>query len=606
MSIARMLHATILGRTADAEDTLTAVQAAGLLHITPMRPPQDIVNALGQGEGLLDLVARLKRARAGIASVVEAPPPDHKLPVDELGVRVCAELDRREVLRNKLNSSQATVAALAPWGELDPADLDALAERGAPVTFLRLTPPDFRLFDWGDIPHAVARKSDHEVYVAVFGKTRAELPSTPIRLPHVRLSEATRERDTIVAELRAIERYLGSHARRIPEIDRRLDELADRAEVLTALGTGLDEGPLYAVAGYLPAENQSDLQKALLPFSAVLKVEDPEPGSVVPVKLSHRGPIAGFGNIVREFSGISYWEKDFTLIVMALFMVFGALCLIDAGYGLMLMLTGIVLLIRGKTNFGSVFAWTGAFGIAVGVLGGQYFGFVIGRDVLIGQTAPTPLAADPMAAFLFSLAVGMVTMTLAYATAIWQRGLRTFATGSLFIALGAISIVVSQLGAKPVASLVVSSPAPWQVAEVELGFGIASAVLGGLGLLSWLIFPDPVFGKRAHIANVLWTLYSGLTGLGQDIMSHMRLFGIALSGAIMASVINTLAGMLPLAAAIPVGIVGHVFVFVLALLSLYIHTNRLIFLEFGSKCFEGGHAWYEPLRSRRATRGTSA
>ncbi len=94
----------------------------------------------------------------------------------------------------------------------------------------------------------------------------------------------------------------------------------------------------------------------------------------------------------------------------------------------------------------------------------------------------------------------------------------------------------------------------------------------------------------------MWTLYSGVTGLGQDIMSHMRLFGIALSGSIMAMVVNQIAGLVPLAVTIAFAVVGHFFVFVLSLLSLYIHTNRLIFLEFGSKCFDGGQRWYEPLR----------
>ena len=82
----------------------------------------------------------------------------------------------------------------------------------------------------------------------------------------------------------------------------------------------------------------------------------------------------------------------------------------------------------------------------------------------------------------------------------------------------------------------------------------------------------------------------------QDILSHMRLFGIALSGAILALVVNKIANMLPLAATILFAIVGHIFVFLLALLSLYIHTNRLIFLEFGSKSITGGHYLYSPFR----------
>ncbi len=606
MSITRMLRATVIGRMADAEATLTAIQAAGLLHITPMRPPEELSAAIGQGEGTLAQVARLQRARAAIASVVEAPPLPEQLPVDELGHRVCAELERRDRLVSEHNAAQATVSALEPWGEIDPLDLDDLAAHGAPVTFVRLTPTDFRMLDWTDIAHAIADQDEHEVYVAIFSQGPSELPSTPVRLPRLKLSSAIQERDAITAELRGIERFLGGLAHRLPDIDRRLDELADRAAVLTALGTGLDEGPLYAVCGFIPAENQSDLEKAILPFSAGLKVDNPEPGSAVPVKLHHARPIAGFGTIVREFSGISYWEKDFTPIVMMLFMVFGSLCLVDAGYGLMLLGTGLYLLFKGNKAFGNVFIWTGAFSLLVGVLGGQYFGLVIGKDVLVGNAPPTQLAADPMTTFIFSLVIGAITMTTAYATAIWQRGWKTVATGSLLVALGAIAMAISRFAADSVAGLIIASPAPGQVAQIGSVVATGGAVLGVAGILAWLVYPDPVFGPKSHIANVFWTLYSGLTGLGQDIMSHMRLFGIGLSGAIMASVINTMAAMLPLPGTIIVGLVGHAFVFVLSLLSLYIHTNRLIFLEFGSKCFDGGQAWYEPMRSRSLARGTAA
>lgn len=600
MSITRMLRATVIGRTVDAEGILTAIQAAGLLHITPMRPPDDVSGLVSSHEGVLALVSRLQRARAAIASTAEAPPEADNLAVDTLAHRVGEALDRRERLVAEHNAAQATVSALEPWGEIDPLDLDALAAHGAEVTFVRLTPTDYRLIDWTDIAHTVAHTVENEIYVAIFSKGATELPSTPLRLPRLKLSEAVATRDALAASLRSIETFLGSQSHRIPDIDRRLGELGDRAAVLTALSSGLDEGPLFAVQGFLPAENQSDLQKAILPFSAGLKVDDPEPGSPVPVKLKHARPIGGFGRIVREFSGISYWEKDFTPIVMILFMVFGSLCLVDAGYGLMLAATGAWLVYKGNRAFGNVFIWTGAFSFLVGVLGGSYFGLVVGKDVLVGHAPPTQLAADPMTTFIFSLVVGLLTMTTAYATAIWQRGWKTVATGSLLVALGAIAMAISRFAADRVAGLIVSSPGPAEVASVTTAVGTAGAIVGGAGILAWLLWPDPVFGPKSHVANVLWTLYSGLTGLGQDVMSHMRLFGIGLSGAIMASVINTMAAMLPLPGTIIAAVLGHAFVFVLSLLSLYIHTNRLIFLEFGSKCFDGGQAWYEPLRRRGA------
>ncbi|HAN29972.1 MAG TPA: hypothetical protein DCQ06_00105, partial [Myxococcales bacterium] len=345
-----------------------------------------------------------------------------------------------------------------------------------------------------------------------------------------------------------------------------------------------------------PAENQLDLQRDLASFGVVLRLEDPQRESSVPVKLRNKLTISGFEAIVRSFSGISYWEKDFTPVVGPLFMVFGALCLLDGGYGLLLLITGLWLKRRGNADFGNVFTITGIFSIFVGMLAGQYFGLIVGQDdFLPGHHPPTMLAADPMASFIFSLVVGMLGMTWSYATAIWQRGWRTNATGSLLFALGVVSTVAASTSPEQVASLFIRSQSPTGVEMVAqiltyLGYGLL-----GAGGMAWCVFPERVFGD-AHVPNVAWTLYSGVTGFGQDTMSHMRLFGIALSGSIMAMVVNQISALFPTIVTILIAVVGHFFVYLLALLSLYIHTNRLIFLEFGSKCFDGGQHWYSPLR----------
>ncbi len=132
--------------------------------------------------------------------------------------------------------------------------------------------------------------------------------------------------------------------------------------------------------------------------------------------------------------------------------------------------------------------------------------------------------------------------------------------------------------------------ASYAAITTQISFGLLV-----LTLVSWVLFPEPVFGS-ARLPNVIWTLYSGSTGLIQDVLSHMRLFGIALSGSILALVVNQIGAQFPVVITVLFAIVGHIFVFVLALLSLYIHANRLIFLEVGSKCIDGGHLYYQPLQ----------
>lgn len=606
MSIVRMLRATLIGRTADAEGALTAVQAAGLLHVTPMRPPAEIVATVAGSGDVLAEVDALRRARTAILAVSAQSPAPGPQSLGEVTTLAGELLERRESLLVETAAAEATLQALEPWGEFDPADLDHLAEHGAPITFARLTWNDWNMLDLSAYPHEVLRQSELEVHAIFVGTPPSELPVVALRLPRVRLSAAREELAALTLQLRDCDEQLGALAHHVAAIDARLLELADRAEVLRTIGSGLDEGELFAVQGYVPAENQVDLQRAVEPFGAVLLIDDPAPGEQVPVKLHQPGLIAGFGEVVRAFSGISYWEKDFTPAVLLLFLVYGSLCLLDGGYGVLLAITGFWLMARGSKGFGSVFAITGVFSTLVGMIGGQYFGLIVGKDFATGHHPPTTLASDPMTSFIFSLLVGLAGMTLSYATAIWQRGWKTSATGSLLLAMAANTMVLANFGAEGLLKMAVKAPSPAMIAQFSDGVGMAGTGLLVGGVAAWLVFPDPTFGTKAHAANVAWQLYSGFTGLGQDVMSHMRLFGIALSGSIMAMVVNQIAGLFPLPVTVAFGVVGHFFVFILSLLSLYIHTNRLIFLEFGSKCFDGGQAWYEPLRRSSVPSGEAA
>src|SRR5690606_13121136 len=98
--------------------------------------------------------------------------------------------------------------------------------------------------------------------------------------------------------------------------------------------------------------------------------------------------LRGFEAVVQSFSGISYREKDFTWAVGILFITFGSLCLLDAGYGVLLFLTGLGLQLRSGSPFGRVFMLTGAFAILVGALSGSLFGFMVGKDFMPGYMPP--------------------------------------------------------------------------------------------------------------------------------------------------------------------------------------------------------------------------
>ena len=95
----------------------------------------------------------------------------------------------------------------------------------------------------------------------------------------------------------------------------------------------------------------------------------------------------------------------------------------------------------------------------------------------------------------------------------------------------------------------------------------------------------------------------GIVNLLGDVLSYSRLFALALSSAIIAQVINEIAGQLT--AGIPIfGLIfaivllagGHLFNLAMACLSGFIHTARLQFVEFFGKFYDGTGRAFKPFQ----------
>jgi len=592
MTVVKMMKATVICHGDDVEKVTQTLQEAGVLHVVPLEEHE---RAHSRGDEEVTAYRRLDHLAKALAGVAPAPAKleDDALALRDVIGRVETLIEERQSLERELHAVERDIRELKPWGELDPGLVESLRAEGVPVVFAIITREQWQLLDKKARAFTVANESDEVLWVVFFGED--DLPITPIAVPEHRLSKRQARREEIVGRIAEINRAMGRYSHFVPLIRNRMKVYQDRVQLLEAMDGTHRDGPLVALRGFVPNRRNLELQRALRAHQVTLVLEEPGPDDDVPVLLYNNWFFSGFEAVLKTFSGLSYREKDVTWMVGILFILFGGLCLLDAGYGVMLLITGLVLGWRGQKAFARVFLLTGAFAIPVGLASGQAFGLILGKDFSRGESPLLPLATDPLSAFNFSLAVGGVAMAFSYAIALWQRGPRTHALGNLLLVLALGILAVAHLGT------------PILVADVEAAatlsarLTMAGSVLVVLALIAWLAFPEPVFGRTARVPNIAWTLYSGVTGLIQDILSHMRLFGIALSGSILAMVVNQIGGQFPLILTVCFAIVGHIFVYALALLSLYIHSNRLIFLEIGSKCIDGGHLYYQPLQ-----RGTSS
>ena len=100
----------------------------------------------------------------------------------------------------------------------------------------------------------------------------------------------------------------------------------------------------------------------------------------------------------------------------------------------------------------------------------------------------------------------------------------------------------------------------------------------------------------------LYGLYNTASGYLGDILSYSRLLALGLSTGVIATVINLL-GTMPgnkvakLILFIIVFLLGHTANIAINLIGTYVHTNRLQYVEFFSKFYEGGGRSFTPLKA---------
>lgn len=351
-----------------------------------------------------------------------------------------------------------------------------------------------------------------------------------------------------------------------------------------------------------------------------IEVIEPEEGEVPPSPLTEKPPAAPYRMLTDMYGQPTREDPDPTPIMAPFYALFFGICIGDAGYGIALALGSVLgwYLVKrrhGNPRLFQLLFQGGVASILVGIFLGGWFGipfhrlpgFLQAPADLLNSLVPGYQPGQPdqegfaiSKQFLYlTLALGLVQLTAGIVVNLvkrWRTGER-------------LAAVIDQSGWL----LATAGLFPWLFNHYLLN-GALYDVSGPLDkLFLYMLAAGAVLifimgGREAkgfgRIGLGAYATY-GIVNLLGDVLSYSRLFALALSSAIIAQVVNQMAGMLMDQLSIPVvGVLlafmvvvgGHAFNLGMAALSGFIHTARLQFVEFFGKFYDGTGVPFKPLR----------
>ncbi len=365
------------------------------------------------------------------------------------------------------------------------------------------------------------------------------------------------------------------------------------------------ESTLFLEA-YVPEFAEEEVGAALDGVSSAMYLEFTEPTDEdePPTLLQNNSVVECFEGITNTFAPPNYREFDPNLIMGLFYSIFMGFIIGDAGYGILMFLVGGYLWWKGlkrptgMSRMAGAFAVGGIFAIVWGLLFNSLFGFAVFEKAVMpnAQTDMWMLAGISVPAVLIiSMLIGVAHLTVGYvckAVQEWRRGNPWD---------GVFDGIVWAVFSVGVAMAIVGF-----TEEANLPFlQIVGAVTAGGSLLLAVLTAgrhEKGFGKFTKGFGAAY----GVINYASDILSYARLYGLMLSGAVIAGIIAGYASdffasgnVLFMILAAVLLIVGNGFNLVMNLLGAYIHDARLQYVEFYGKFFEGEGVLFKPLGSER-------
>ena len=585
--ITRMKKYTFLVFHRDYETFLTQIRDLGVVDITQ--------KAAGLLENDENLQAALQREDELRRLVAQGAP-------DQL-------LQERTAIQERIAAAQESAKQAAVWGDFDAARIQALQEAGYTLRFFSCQNSAYKE-EWGI---AVAHEGSKTYFVQVMSADEepinlTETGAIEIPQPEKSATQWNQEAEHLNGLLAAANARI--EAWQLANMERLQKELTEARQQIdwqrVTLSTDkLADGALCLVEGFCPMDKEAELNAMLAQAQVYYEESDPSKEDNTPIKLKNNFFTRLFEPITRLYSLPNYAELDPTPFFAPFFMLFFGLCLGDGGYGLLILLAGIAVILKAPKM--KEWGWLGVFmgltTMIVGILTGMFFGINLEevavlapvKQYFITETNATVHfmggAYHPM--MVFAILIGIFQILFAMGFKVVKIALRDGFKYAAYDCAWLVALV----------TLIV-----WFALAGSLSTAGLYSIYAILGICALFIMFYSNPDRKILLVNIgggLWGTYNMVSGLLGDVLSYIRLFALGLAGGILGNVFNSLAlqaggalpgwiGWLP---TLLIMVFGHSLNFALCLISSIVHPMRLTFVEFYKNAgFEGGGREYKPFK----------
>ena len=509
------------------------------------------------------------------------------------------------------NAAEKEMRSRLPWGDFDKARLDSLDALGYTVRYY-MVPAKKYSEDWAQLyPLEVICQDKANVWFVTICPKGEEyaLPVDPVTAPEGSWKQSEDEIKELNARIINTKGALLKYKESIPVIESAYKKgLVDLDMYLAKASTeSAADNMLNVLEGFAPVENDGLLCSSFDEMGVLYIKEDAKEEDNPPIRLKNNRFVKMFESLTGMYGMPDYGEYDPTPVVSIFFLLFFAMCLGDAGYGLVLILVGLALnkgwlKISMFDGLGSLIATLGAATAVVGGALGTFFGMSIinlvpdGTAVksyyeFVGSNIPTPMGELPFQMLLalgigvFHICLAMIIKAVGYTKRFgFKENIATW--GWLILIVG--GLIVALLG---VGKLISAEAIKWAV-----------IVIGAVSALAIYIFNTPGRNPLINVGAGLWDTYNMATGILGDVLSYIRLFALGLAGGMLGAAFNDLGTMvlgdggIGWVFFILILLIGHVLNLLMSCLGAFVHPLRLNFVEyFKNSGYEGKGKTYKPL-----------